>query len=226
MKRRHAAAAIGALGLTGLRGVRAAEGVAANEVVLGQSAVITGPLGGPIRALIVGCTDGIRCCQRGRRRARAQDQARDARRRAGATQGGCQLQEAARRATGAGAVWLRRVGHHRGSRQGAAGQRRGLGRWLCGSRLGAPEGGQRRLLRARQHRARSRGAAAPAHHHRHRQDRGGASRQPRRRRGAQPGGQGDGSAPHQAGGLWRRQGRRQQCRRCWGASWPKPSRRR
>jgi len=51
MKRRHAAAAIGALGLTGLRGVRAAE---ANEVVLGQSAVITGPLGGPIRALISG----------------------------------------------------------------------------------------------------------------------------------------------------------------------------
>jgi branched-chain amino acid transport system substrate-binding protein len=54
MKRRHVAAAIGALGLTGLRGVHAAEGIAGNEIVLGQSAVISGPLGVPIRGLIAG----------------------------------------------------------------------------------------------------------------------------------------------------------------------------
>jgi branched-chain amino acid transport system substrate-binding protein len=56
MQRRHIAAAIGALGLTGLRGVYAADAPAgaANEIVLGQSAVISGPLGVPIRALISG----------------------------------------------------------------------------------------------------------------------------------------------------------------------------
>jgi len=54
MQRRHIAAAIGTLGLIGLRGVRAADGATANEVVLGQSAVISGPLGGPIRGVIAG----------------------------------------------------------------------------------------------------------------------------------------------------------------------------
>jgi ABC-type branched-subunit amino acid transport system substrate-binding protein len=54
MQRRHFTATIGAFGLTGLRGLHAAEGPAANDIVLGQSAVITGPLGGPIRAMISG----------------------------------------------------------------------------------------------------------------------------------------------------------------------------
>jgi branched-chain amino acid transport system substrate-binding protein len=54
MQRRHVAAAIGAFGLTGFRGLHAAEGAPGNEIVLGQSAVISGPLGGPIRAMISG----------------------------------------------------------------------------------------------------------------------------------------------------------------------------
>jgi branched-chain amino acid transport system substrate-binding protein len=53
MKRRHVAAAIGAWGLTGLRSVQA-ESVAGNDIVLGQSAVISGPLGVPIRGVIAG----------------------------------------------------------------------------------------------------------------------------------------------------------------------------
>jgi branched-chain amino acid transport system substrate-binding protein len=52
MQRRQIAAVIGAAALTGLRSVRAAE--VNNEIVLGQSAVISGPLGVPIRALISG----------------------------------------------------------------------------------------------------------------------------------------------------------------------------
>jgi ABC-type branched-subunit amino acid transport system substrate-binding protein len=55
MQRRQIAATIAALGLTGLRGVHAAEtGTSANEIVLGQSAIVSGPLGVPIRALIAG----------------------------------------------------------------------------------------------------------------------------------------------------------------------------
>jgi ABC-type branched-subunit amino acid transport system substrate-binding protein len=54
MQRRHAAAAIGALGVTAVRSLRAAEPGTANEIVLGQSAIISGPLGIPIRGLISG----------------------------------------------------------------------------------------------------------------------------------------------------------------------------
>ncbi|MCW5661872.1 MAG: ABC transporter substrate-binding protein [Burkholderiaceae bacterium] len=59
MQRRQVAAAIGAVAFSGLRGVHAAE---ANEIVLGQSAVISGPLGGPIKAMISGAQlafDGV-----------------------------------------------------------------------------------------------------------------------------------------------------------------------
>jgi len=55
MQRRQMVAAIGGLGLTVARsGARAQAGTSANEIVLGQSAVISGPLGPPIRALISG----------------------------------------------------------------------------------------------------------------------------------------------------------------------------
>lgn len=55
MQRRQFTAAVGAVGLVGLRGAHAAEGSSpANEIALGQSAVISGPLGGPIRAMISG----------------------------------------------------------------------------------------------------------------------------------------------------------------------------
>lgn len=57
MRRRTALSALGALGVLGAAGpARAAvdSGVTATEVVLGQSAVISGPLGGPIKALNAG----------------------------------------------------------------------------------------------------------------------------------------------------------------------------
>lgn len=52
MQRREWMTAVGGLGLMGAGiSARAESGVPANEIVLGQSAVITGPLGGPIRAM-------------------------------------------------------------------------------------------------------------------------------------------------------------------------------
>ena len=51
MQRRQVAGAVAALALSAVRGVSAAD---ANEILLGQSAVISGPLGGPIKAMISG----------------------------------------------------------------------------------------------------------------------------------------------------------------------------
>lgn len=62
MKRRDAMGALGALGLTGRAWAANEPAVSATEVVLGQSAVISGPLGVPIKALIAGAQmafDGV-----------------------------------------------------------------------------------------------------------------------------------------------------------------------
>lgn len=53
MRRRNALGALGAIGLAG-RAWAADSGVTGTEIVLGQSAVISGPLGVPIKALISG----------------------------------------------------------------------------------------------------------------------------------------------------------------------------
>jgi len=55
MQRRHIVAAIGGLAWSPARfGARAQSDASANDILLGQSAVISGPLGPPIRALIAG----------------------------------------------------------------------------------------------------------------------------------------------------------------------------
>ena len=51
MRRRNALGALGAIGLAGRAWSATEPGVSATEIVLGQSAIISGPLGGPIKAL-------------------------------------------------------------------------------------------------------------------------------------------------------------------------------